>query len=87
MSLSKMNELLQKAVEKAADHTLLDLVVTPSDGKAVPALIDHIKALGGQTKSNDAQAVYCQLPAKKVIELAGSALVSALRPERLHRMH
>jgi hypothetical protein len=86
---SKINGLLQKLVERTtADNPdrLLDIVVTPSAGSHLDALLAHIENFGGQMTSSDEQAIHARVPAKHISALADSALISTVRPERVYRM-
>lgn len=82
--------MLEAAVQKIAPldpNYQLDVVVIPEDKDNLEKLKQLIEAHGGRTLSMNSESAHSRIPVGRVLHLAESDLVSAIRLARMHQMH
>lgn len=86
----KLSRLLEAKLKKLATEdpsARVSLVITPRSQEDVEAVVQEIESAGGTAIETGPETVYCQLPSDQVQQLAGSDLISEIRPSRIHKMH
>lgn len=89
-STDKLDHLLRALVDQFRDKNPslnVDVVVTPMQKNDSKSIVDQIKSAGGNVSKVSRKEVRAQLPAGKVLALAGQNAISKIRIQRKPRMH